>query len=443
MMTTPICDFVNEYNKSRPARMHMPGHKGKALLGFEHMDITEISGADSLFEAEGIIAQSEENASSLFGCRTFYSTEGSSLCIRAMLYLLKLWDNDIKILAGRNAHKAFITAAAMTDIDIEWLYPNEADSYLSGRISPESVSNALERNKGKKIAVYITSPDYLGNIADIGAISHVCKKAGALLCVDNAHGAYLKFFPESLHPIDLGADICCDSAHKTLPVITGGAYLHISPDAPEVFTQNAKNALAMFGSTSPSYLILQSLDKANEYLADNYRKKLWDFLDSLRILRRNISNLGYTLIGDEEIKLVFDTKAFGYYGYDIGRILEDKGIFCEFYDKDHLVLMLSPETVEKDMERLLDILSGIPKKTPITKSPPKMDNPKKAMTFRKAVFSKSIVLPVNQCEGRIIAEFNVACPPAVPILVCGEVIDRKAIECFEYYGIDKCKVVEV
>lgn len=443
MITTPICDFVKRYYENSPARMHMPGHKGKALLGFEHMDITEISGADSLFEASGIIAESEKNASALFGCNTFYSTEGSSLCIRAMLYLLKILDGNIKILSGRNAHKAFITAAAMTDTDIEWLYPDEAESYLSGKISPEAVEDAIKRNNGRKLAVYITSPDYLGNIADIQAISEVCKRTDTLLCVDNAHGAYLKFLPESLHPIDFGADICCDSAHKTLPVITGGAYLHISKNAPEVFTRNAKNALAMFGSTSPSYLILQSLDKANAYLSDNYRKKLSDFLDSISSLRSKIKNIGYTLTGDEADKLVFDTKAYGYYGYELGRLLEKNGIFCEFYDNDHLVLMLTPETEKADTDHLIKVLSIIPKTQPITEAPPKMRAPKRLLSLREAVFAKSEILPISQCEGRIISEFNVSCPPAVPILVCGEQIDRKAIECFEYYGIDNCKVVEV
>ncbi len=443
MMTTPICDFVEKYIQKNTARMHMPGHKGKRILGFEPFDITEITGADSLYEASGIIAESEKNASSLFGCPTFYSAGGSSLCIRAMLYLLKLFNEDIKILAGRNAHKAFITAAAMTDIDVEWLYPNIDDSYLSGKISPDTVANAINQNKGKPLAVYITSPDYLGNIADIKAIADICRKNGVLLCVDNAHGAYLKFLPESLHPMDLGADICCDSAHKTLPVITGGAYLHISNNAPKMFKENAKNALAMFGSTSPSYLILQSLDKANLYMSNDYKTRLNNFLRELKSVKSQIKALGFDLTGDEDTKLVFKTKSFGYYGYEFCEILEQNDIFCEFSDRDHLVLMLTTETSTYDLKHLTYVLERIPKKTPIHEIPPKVINGKKIISLRNACFSKSVYLPTKECNGRILAEFNISCPPAVPILVCGEQINQNAIECFEYYGIDKCKVVEV
>ena len=236
----------------------MPGHKGKDFLGFESLDITEIDGADVLYSASGIIKESEEIAASLFGTeKTFFSTEGSSLCIRAMLYLTKRYaarkGERAKILATRNAHKTFITASAILDIDVSFTSLDELFSKAEGE---------------KPTAVYVTSPDYLGNIADIRSISELCEKVGAILLVDNAHGAYLKFLNESRHPIDLGADMCCDSAHKTLPVLTGGAYLHISKSAPKLFSEDAEDALSVFASTSPSYLTLASLDMANKFISE-------------------------------------------------------------------------------------------------------------------------------------------------------------------------------
>ena len=274
-MKTPIFDFVNKYADSDSLRLHMPGHKGKAVLGVEGLDITEITGADVLYNAKGIIKESEENAASLFGTkRTLYSAEGSSLAIRAMVYLIKMQafslGNKPLLLAARNAHKAFVTALGLLDVQVEWMLPDDAQSLISCNITAEYLDSRLSDMKEKPSAVYVTSPDYLGNILNIAELSQVCKKHGVLLAVDNAHGAYLKFLPDDIHPITLGADICCDSAHKTLPVLTGGAYLHISENAPKLFCQRAEAALSIFASTSPSYLILASLDRANSYLADDY-----------------------------------------------------------------------------------------------------------------------------------------------------------------------------
>ena len=165
MMNTPICDFVRRYAESRAVRMHMPGHKGHAFLGMEELDITEIDGADSLYEANDIIRESEENASALFGCPTFYSAEGSSQCIRAMVYLALLHAKQQNrrpvIAAARNVHKTFLSAAALLDMDVMWLYPENRDSYLDCMISPDALDETLCGCGEKPAAVYLTSPDYL------------------------------------------------------------------------------------------------------------------------------------------------------------------------------------------------------------------------------------------------------------------------------------------
>jgi len=215
-MNTPICDFVKAYGEGNPLRLHMPGHKGVSRLGCEGMDITEIGGADVLYHSAGIIRESEENAAALFGtARTVYSTEGSSLCIRGMLYLAMQCTGRRRFLAGRNAHSTFVTAAALLDAEVDWLWGG--DALTACAVTADSVADALDGMEEPPAAVYITSPDYLGNILPVSAIADVCHARGVLLLVDNAHGAYLRFLPRSRHPITLGADLCCDSAHKTLP----------------------------------------------------------------------------------------------------------------------------------------------------------------------------------------------------------------------------------
>ena len=217
-METPIFDFLKRYDADGTARFHMPGHKGNSFLGCEHLDITEVKGADALYEADGIIAESEKTATELFGTRrTCYSTEGSSQCIRAMLYLA-LTNRSAGaapvIVAARNVHKAFVYAAALLDFEIVWLWPEESHSLCGCPVSPENLEKTLVSLSAPPAAVYLTSPDYLGGMADIPALAAVAHQHGTILAIDNAHGAYLHFLPAAMHPLDLGADICCDSAHR-------------------------------------------------------------------------------------------------------------------------------------------------------------------------------------------------------------------------------------
>jgi len=444
-MNTPICDFVRRYAEGGALRLHMPGHKGAGPLGMEALDITEIEGADSLYEAGGIIRESEKNASLLFGAETLYSTEGSSLCIRAMLHLTAMYAKKLSrrpvIAAGRNAHKTFLSAAALLDLDVMWLYPEDADSYLACRLDADSLERALEDAKETPIALYITSPDYLGNVSDIGALAEVCRRNEMLLLVDNAHGAYLRFLPESRHPMDLGADLCCDSAHKTLPVLTGGAYLHLSSRLPEMLRAQAKNALALFGSTSPSYLILQSLDAANRHLAAEYPAQLAAFTELADAFKERLQEHGYALLGDEALKLTLRSKEYGYRGREYADLLLKKSIVCEFCDPDFVVMMLSPELGSAGLRRLEEAMLSIPRRRALAEPAPKLHRPQRALSIREAALSPAEILPAALCEGRVLAAASVGCPPAVPIVVCGERIDRNAVDCFAYYGIESCSVV--
>lgn len=443
-MSTPICDFVRRYIQRQPVRLHMPGHKGSPVLGCEALDITEIDGADELFTASGVIAESEAQAGALFGAHTCYSTGGSTLCIQAMVYLAAVYaaskGERPVILATRNAHKAFIHAAALLDADIRWLYPETAASYVSCPITAQQVEGVLLREKGIT-AVYVTSPDYLGNMLDIQTIASICHQQGCLLLVDNAHGAYLHFLPESCHPMALGADICCDSAHKTLPVLTGGAYLHISRAAPPMLARQAKAAMSLFGSSSPSYLILQSLDAANDAM-EPFRRQLADFLPLVADVKQRLADDGYPQTGTEPLKLTLCPKTRGYTGDALASLLEEAGIFPEFHDPDHLVLMLSPLEGEEPLTRLVEALSAIGRRPAIAHCPPPVPHPRRVLTPRQALLAPSEMLPVEACLGRISASAAISCPPAIPLVVCGEEIDRQVMDCLRYYGAETCTVTQ-
>lgn len=443
-MKTPIANFVKEYAENNMTRFHMPGHKGKSFLGCEEYDITEVKGADALYEAEGIIAESEANATELFGtARTLFSTEGSSQCIRAMMYLIV---NEYKkgkrpvVLAARNAHKAFLYAAALIDFDVKWIWPEEMHSLCSCKLSPEMVEEALEAMEEVPAAVYITSPDYLGGQADIKGIAEVCHKYGTILAVDNAHGAYLHFLKTPTHPIDLGADICCDSAHKTLPVLTGGAYLQISKQAPASFVKNAKQAMVLFGSTSPSYLTLSSLDLCNRYLNEMYRARLSFMIGKIQSSKRRIRENGWIVEETEPLKITIKTPAT-LSGVRLAEMLRNYNIESEYADENYLVCMISPENYPEELDYLVECLG---ENVYGAAADVKMSSlrSEQVMTIREAIFATRETISVENAEGRICGAPVVSCPPAIPIVVSGERITLEAIELFKYYGISKIEVVE-
>ena len=502
-LPTPICDFVQRYALSGTARFHMPGHKGL----YPH-DITEIQGADSLYEAAGIIHESEGYAAQLFGtAATFYSTEGSSQCIRAMLALATCFrpcdnfnsgNSNSKnhsaseyshtssrpvILAARNVHRAFITAAALLDLDVKWLYPEDSSySLCSCHITAEQIRNAISSMDVKPAAVYITSPDYLGNIADIKAISQVVHEYGIMLLVDNAHGAYLHFLEQPIHPIDMGADMCCDSAHKTLPALTGCAYLHISNNAPSSCISNARRPLSMFGSTSPSYLLLQSLDKVNEYLSGDWPHRLSECIDKIGECKKFITDCGFVIMSEnflnghykannagvnnprlsnnnhntfygysfEPCKITICASKSGINGLKFADELRKYKIECEYADPDFVVLMISPDNSDDDLNRLCEAVRGIAAAYKIEAHQSDYNDirtlpplrPVQAMSIREAFLSCSREVTVDEAVGMVCADTAITCPPAIPIVVCGEIIPDSALPIFKHYNIDKISIID-
>ena len=438
-MNTPVADFVQRYAKAGTARLHMPGHKGRCFLGCEPWDITEIHGADALYEAEGILAESEQNAAALFGSqRTCYSTEGSSQCIRAMLYLAVAASGSHTVVAARNVHRAFVSAAALLDLEIRWLWPEESRSLCGCPISPAQLEETLHSLPEPPAAVYLTSPDYLGGMAQIPALAQVCHQHGTLLLVDNAHGAYLRFLQPSLHPLDLGADLCCDSAHKTLPVLTGGAYLHLSPTAPAQLGPLAKSALGLFGSTSPSYLTLASLDLCNRYLAEGYPQRLAEAVKRLAELRERLTAAGWRVEPSDPLRVTVAAPR-GVTGQELAGQLRRQGAECEYADRDFLVLMATPENTPEELAQAAAALGQYPGEA----NPPQLPlaRGERACSIRQAAFAPRETVDAAHSLGRVCGLPTVGCPPAIPIAVSGERITPEALALFAYYGIEQVEVL--
>ncbi len=434
-MKTPIYDFLKTYEKACQVRLHMPGHKGMPFLGCETWDITEVAGADALYEAEGIIAQSEENAAALFGTKkTFFVTEGSSQAIRAMVHLAAQGKKNPWFLAARNAHKAFLYALALCDGEVTWLWPEHTDSVCACPITAQQVERALQEAENPPAAVYVTSPDYLGNELPIGEIAEVCHRYGTLLLVDNAHGAYLHFLPQSRHPMALGADLCCDSAHKTLPVLTGGAYLHIGKAASNEFARQGRSALALYGSTSPSYLILASLDLCNRYLAEEIKAKLQFILPLVEKTKQGLRQKGWDILDGEPMKLTVRCP-----GTEVAGRLRQQNIECEFADRDFLVLMPSAQTTAEDLMQLTEAMGENPYQE--LSAMPAVSRPEKVLTPRQAIFAPWEWVETEKAVGRIAAVPTVGCPPAVPIAVSGERLNEETVRLLRYYGFSRLAVV--
>ena len=199
--------------------------------------------------------------------------------------------------------------------------------------------------------------------------------------------------------------------------------------------------MALFASTSPSWLILRSLDRCNEYLRSGYRERLADYTGKISALKERLRLRGFETAGDESLKLTLAPKGFGWIGTELENRLREENIVCEFSDPDFLVMMLTPENGEEGLQRLESALNRVPRREPVRTKPPAPPAPDPAMPFAEALLSPAERVPVRKSLGRILADPCVSCPPAVPIVVSGERIGAEAVRCFEYYGIREISCV--
>ena len=425
-MNTPICNFLEKYCTENKLRLHMPGHKGE----FPH-DITEVFGADSLYRSDisgGIIGTSEALAAGFFGAKkTCYSCGGSTLAIQTGLALLKA-QGCKSIAASRYSHRALASAAAMLKMPVKWLYPDE---YMSADIKYDA--KAIHGAD----ALFITNIDYYG-----GTWKFTDPKIPVL--VDNAHGAYLKFVDKNTfgseyrHPMELGFPLMsAESAHKTLPVLTGGAYLHFSEG---VDSARAKEMMSMFGSSSPSYLILESLDRFNSMIADNVQM-VNNACEAVAMLKENLERSGIPMKKSDPLRITINARECGMSGSEYADILRSNGVECEMADENYVVLLFSAATTMEDCERAEMAVLFVPVRAPqpLVKFP--VIKPSIAMPMWQAMFKPQRTVSIDRAEGEVCGELNTPCPPGVPLIFPGETIDRRVVEALKMHGVKTVSVL--
>ncbi len=443
-MATPIMDAVNKYINRNTVRMHMPGHKGNLKGIFSEIagyDLTEVTGVDSLYECDSCILDCEKEYSEIYGTkRSIISASGSTLCIQTMLALVS--EKGGKIAAGRNIHISAVNAMGLLGLEPVWIYPEQrSGTGIPGIISPHAVKKVLEENHDIA-AVYITTPDYFGVLSDVKTISKICKSFNVPLLIDNAHGAGLKFLQKSLHPMDLGADMCCDSLHKTMPVFTGGAILHINN---EKFAENAKNAMSLFGTTSPSYLIMETVDMALDYIKSQKAAKDFLFIKKWTDDMKNLAiqhgfEVPTGILDPAKFAFCFGKK--GYTKEKFYELLTKYNIEPEYMSENYCVFMPTGFNTATDFEKVKKLIEETPSIG--EEIPVKIfyEKPEQAISLRKALLSPKVNISTIEAEGKIAAETKSKCPPGIPLIIPGEKITKKFVKNLISYGIFNINVIQ-
>lgn len=438
-MATPLCEALKAYVKKERCSYHTPGHKGQAPFLRElttlDMDLTELPETGSLYDGGDAIEQAEKEAAAVFGAKhTFFSAGGCTLCMQTMLALAA--ERGRTVLMGRNAHRSAVHAAVLLDLDVRWCMDT----------TPQAVALMLMREPDIK-TVYVTSPDYYGRLVDVRTLARVCHQHQAAFIVDNAHGTHLKAF--GLHPLELGADATADSAHKTLPVLTGGAYLHLAQDGmfADVPRERVKSLMGLFGSTSPAFPVLASLDAAQDWFSREGEAAFRSLYDRLDKIVETIYKKGMlpSFRATDPVRLTLDCHDCA---GAVAEYLRANGIEAEYADARYVVLLVSPFHTEEQLTYLQEVIGGIdlemmPKTSP---SPFTADMPKalpeRLMGLRMAVLLPSETVPTKEAAGRVSAQTVCPCPPGVAVIAPGEMIDGSLAQKLHDAGIETVQVVK-
>lgn len=444
---TPLVDALKNFDKISPAYFCIPSHHrgkgasssftevfGKTVLKY---DLTETPLTDDLHEADGAIKEAEILASELFGSdRTFFLVNGTTCANEAMI-ISSVCEGE-KILVARNCHKSVLMGLIISGASPVYIEPEISGVFSTfGSISPEKVELAFKNHPDIK-AFILTSPTYYGIGSDLQKIADICHSHGALLLVDEAHGSHFAFsdkLPKTA--LSCGADMVSQSTHKTLNSMTQSSMLHVKGSLVDISKVDA--ALKIVQSTSPSYILMASLDAARQNAALNGRTAVCSMLDIASYIRSALSSIdgvscpenvdGNEVFSFDKTRIVFSVK--GMSGFYLSEILFEKyNICCEMADNYNVVSIIGSSDSYEDADRLINAV----KETAATVNTGKIKEfslppmPPMAMTPRKAFFAKSTRTNFKDSVGKVSAEMIAPYPPGIPVIYPGEFITEEIYE---------------
>lgn len=450
---TPLYTALAEHAGLGRVSLHTPGHKGSAdILGGlkPSLDLTELPDTDALYEADGVIAEAEALAAAVYGAdRTVFSAGGCSLAIQAMLRCC-CNDGD-RIIMDRGCHRMAVNAAALLGLEPVWLMSDRrSGDGLFPLPSAADVERLLDAYPDVR-AVYLTSPDYMGRLCDIAGIAALCRVRGVPLLVDNAHGSHLIAF-ERMHPLQQGASMTACSAHKTLPVLTGGAFLS---SADPKLSPRMKGAMSLFGSTSPSYLIMASLDLCRAWLEGEGAAMLRRTAGMCEDIRAVAVQAGFALPSGaaDPMRITLLTQPAGMSGTTAAQLFRQRGFEPEYADDACVVLLPTPFVTEQQMSDLRREVAWLPEAAgrlndrndaatpPIGEVLACAGAAERAMSLRAAALSARQTVATADAAGRIAAAGICPCPPGVPVVMPGELISPCCAELLGRLGINAVECV--
>ncbi|WP_375090817.1 aminotransferase class I/II-fold pyridoxal phosphate-dependent enzyme [Peribacillus sp. RS7] len=446
---TPLFDAMSAFYKKRPISLHVPGHKngwvfsekGQALYNpLLGIDATELSGLDDLHAPEGAILKSEQLLAELYGVkRSYFLINGSTVGNIAMI-LATCREGD-KVLVQRNCHKSILHGLMLANVQPIFLQPVFYEKWgIAGGVGSKLIEKALSAHPDVK-AIVVTYPNYYGLGEDLTEMVRLAHQKGIPVLVDEAHGAHFQLgspFPKTA--ILAGADAVVHSAHKTLPAMTMGSYLHVNSSLVDV--DQVSFYLQMLQSSSPSYPIMGSLDLARAYLAaftsedkKSLIKKISDFrgeLGSLQTVRVLEAPLGTSA---DPLKVVIQSTS-RLSGFELQQLCETKGIFTELADPNNLLMILPLLTMSTDFpfhEIVQNIKSATKDRTGNGEADLGVSWPEgRSMTGLEMPYSvmkhsKSRPVLLRKAIGKVSAEMVIPYPPGIPLIMSGEMITPEHI----------------